>query len=257
MSTLTSRYKPLLFSEKLAPNAAGQLTLCRAASLAMAYDASTNGDWTTNADGSKWGRAKIKNMLERMRAATGEPLRDGYNQSHVPAFLSAMRAPGATWEQANVPWEDLIADLKTDYVVELAGNVSHTPADSPLRKYVNPVDHDILLLDYKDGRITFIDPMTPHGTRRYIRSAPAEHFKQFGSEFRTGGNYTAGRVKRGRYSDMAILRREQGSDQISALKAKIAKLDSDIAWIMKENSELEKTLRDVEAALVPVNDLLS
>lgn len=246
MSTQTARYKPLLFSEKLAPNSAGQYTLCRAASLAMGYDAVTNGDWTTNPDGSRWGRVKIKNMLERMRSATGEPLRDGYNQTHVPAFLKAMGAPPDAWEQANVAWTGLIGDLNSGFVVELAGNVRHTPDNSPLRKYVNPVDHDIIMLDYKSGRISFIDPMTPHGARRYIRWAPASDFQQFGSEFRTNGNYIAGRLKRGKYSDLAILRRKgAGVDQAK----RINELEQDLSLSHQEVLALQGDLDEIQGYL--------
>jgi len=228
MSVVTNKYNPLLFSERVAPNANGALTLCRAASLAMGYDAATNGDWTTNANGSRWGRAKIKRALEKMRAETGEPLRDGYNQSHQAAFLRAIGAPEDAWEAYNRSWSDIAQSLRSGWTVELAGNVVHTPADSPLRKYVNPVDHDILLLGINDKtkRVRFIDPMTPHGTRKYIRSAPSAHFRQFGSEFRADGTYIAGRMRRGRYSDAA----GAGSPAlIERLKKKVADLSKAVS----------------------------
>ena len=254
MSTVTSRYKPLLFSEKLAPNGAGALTMCRGASLAMAYDAGTNGDWTTNPDGSRWGRAKIKNMLDKMRLATGEPLRDGYNQGHVDEFLKAMGAPPDTWQVDNNPWPDLIADLKSGFVVELAGNVRHTPADSPLRKYVNPVDHDILMLDFKDNRIAFIDPMTPHGTARYVRWAPADHFKKFGSEFAISGRYVAGRVKRGKYSDVAKAKAPDAN--VAALKQKVADLRAALDDVDAENILLLDRVQDIEDATLSIRNII-
>jgi len=257
MSVQTAKYKPILFSERLAPNGAGAFTMCRGASLAMAFDAGTNGDWTTNPDGSRWGRAKIKNMLDRMRVATGEPQRDSYNQGHVPEFLKAMGAPPEAYQTANVSWADLIADLKSGFVVELAGNTRHTSVDSPLRKYVNPVDHDILMVDYKDGRIAFIDPMTPHGTARYIRWAPAQHFEQFASEFRTGGNNVAGRIKRGKYSEINLsrqrmakalkdvsLRNEQLASRISGLVDENGRLDTQISTLEFEVASLQGQIEE-------------
>jgi hypothetical protein len=254
MAATIDRYNPRLFSERLAPNASGSYTLCRAAVLAMMYDAGTLGEWTTNPSGSRWGKAKVKGALEDMRAATGEPLRDGYNQSHADDFLRGINAPTDAYDVRNVGWSDLEDDLRRGYSVDLAGDVKHTPLGSPLRKYVDPVAHDILLLRINDrtGRITFIDPMTPPG-QKAIRTAPIADFRAFGSEFRNNGAYTAGRVKKGKYTQEAILRARGTADgpttanlkaRIETLKQEILDLETQAVTDNTEISTLEQALAD-------------
>lgn len=204
-------YRPLLFSERVEPNDLGKFDLCRAASLAMGIDAATLGEWTTNANGSKWGKAKIKRALEKMRAATGEEGRGSYNQGHMDDFLRGVNFPVEAYERFNKPMSEIKQTLKT-HVVFLAGDVRHTPAASPLRKYVNPnVGHEIILTGISnDGtKIAFIDPMTPHGTKRYQRWAPVAHFAKFGSEFKEGKDYIAGRMKRGQYTQAKVVARNR------------------------------------------------
>jgi hypothetical protein len=211
----------------------------------MMYDAGTLGEWTTTPSGERWGRAKIKNALVDMRTATGEPERVGYNQSHADDFLRGINAPEDAYQARNLEWDDIERDLRNGYTVDLAGNVAHTPANSPLRKYVNPVDHDILLLRINDKtkRITFIDPMTPPG-QKAIRTAPIADFKAFGSEFCTNGGYIYGRLKKGRYTEAALIRQDQGGADVAALKARIEALKVDIqalqAQAVKDTAAIDK-----------------
>jgi hypothetical protein len=243
----------MLFSERLAPLPDGSFNLCRAASLAMMYDAATNGDWTTSPNGSRWGRTKIKDALEDMRKSAGpDPEGDGYNQSHQAAFLRGVGAPEDAWQQFNTFWPNIADALRNGWTVELAGNVKHVPADSPLRKYVNPVAHDIILIDIVPDRVLFIDPMTPHGASPYVRSAPISHFQQFGSEFRTSaGNYTAGRMKRGKYSDVAQAKAQEPAD-VARLRDKIEVQQQELAQqdrlIESLNIDLADTEKDLNTA---------
>ena len=244
MAATIDRYNPRLFSERLAPNASGSYTLCRAAVLAMMYDAGTLGEWTTTPSGARWGKAQVKKALVDMRAATGEPDRDGYNQSHAVDFLRGIGAPVDAYDVRNAPWFDIEDDLRHGYSVDLAGDVKHTPAGSPLRKYVDPVAHDILLLRINDKtkRITFIDPMTPPG-QKHIRTAPIADFRAFGSEFRTNGAYTAGRVKKGRYTQEAIVqRRILASPGILDLQKRILVLERQIKNFAEQAATDDKTI---------------
>ena len=238
MSVKTELYKPLLFSEREAPDVNGQLDKCRAASFAMIFDAGTNGDWTTNRDGTKWGRAKIRKAQERMVAKVGN--RDGYNQSHMDEFAAGIGVPANVWQMRNVQFWHIIKDLQDKtHCYELAGDVKHTPVGSPLRTYVNPnVGHDIALVAINRAltKIAFIDPMTPHGTRKYIRWAPVEHFKKFASEFAVDGKVVAGRVRRGWWSDEAIARRKHA--------ALVLKLQMDLLALQKEWKKQQNELSD-------------
>jgi hypothetical protein len=273
MAVSTSQYEPLLFSERLA---APPMNLCRAASLAMAWDAATNGDWTTNPDGSRWGAPKIEEALRDMRKAAGPDTDgNGYNQGHVPEFLRAIDAPVDAYEVRNVEFSKLIDDLEAGYVVELAGNAKHTPQGSPLRKYVGDVAHDILLLKVNDGRISFIDPMTPHGTAGYVRTAPIGDFRDFGSEFRTNGSYVAGRVKRGEHSLVARRTAAQAAiivdvqkkllvcqklnkeavEELETADAKVEHLENRVDELKARVAELESVYVDIDAVLTEITDI--
>lgn len=252
MPATPEKYRPLLFSELVSLNSEGKADLCRPATLAMLYDMATLGAWTTNPNGSRWGKARIVKTLRAMRNATGEPDRGSYNQGHVPAFLQAMGAPANTWEKYNRPWRDIVQSLKDGYAVELSGDVRHTPAGSPLRKYVNPnVGHNIALvgINPEKQRVAFIDPMTPHGVSKYVRWAPYSHFKAFAKEFADGTNLVAGRVKKGRFSIGRVVREQMSRIVLDVQKKldaeqKISRgLEEDLAEAGQAQVELQKKLQ--------------
>jgi hypothetical protein len=207
LTVRTASYNPLLISERVEPNDVGQLDLCRAASFLMVWDSATNGDYTTFPNGSRWGRGKIKSTLTRMRKATGEELRGAYNTSHMDEFAKGAGIPAGAWQMQIVKFSSVVQGLKDGFAYTLSGDVARTPSKSPLRKYVNPnVGHDIALIRLsKDGKkIAFVDPMTPHGTRRYLRWAPVSDFQKFAKEFAdSAGRVVAGRIKKGSYSVMS------------------------------------------------------
>lgn len=221
------KYRPLLFSERVEPNDVGKFDLCLACTLLMSFDAATLGEWTKNPNGTNWGKAKIKKALERARAATGEELRGAYNQSHLDDFLRGVAVPDNIVQLYNRPMSDIKQSLKDGYTVGIAGDVKHTPANSPLRKYVNGnVGHAILLTRIlKDGsKIAFIDPMTPHGTKKYERWAPANDFFKFMSEFRVGKDNVAFRLKRGKYTQAREVARDRAR-LITQLQERIVAID--------------------------------
>jgi hypothetical protein len=219
MVARTDDYRPLLISEHLQRNDIGKLTLCRAASLLMGVCAATNGEFVTNVNGTTWGKAKIKSALNRMMKATGDASRDGYNQSHMDDFLVGLGFDYDAWSRFNRPFDDIIEKLKNRHVVFLAGDVKHTPANSPLRKYVDPnIGHEIILVSVNKAgdRIRFIDPMTPHGTKKYLRSAPIKDFRLFGSEFKANNDFIAGIMRKGYYT-LANTARRQAQAEINSV----------------------------------------
>ena len=203
MPVRTDRYNPLLISERVEPNDVGQLDLCRAASFLMVWDAATNGDATTYPNGKRWGKARIRNTLAKMRRATGDELRGSYNTGHMDEFAKGAGIPPNAWEPQFLPFASLVQGLQDGYAYTLSGDVRHTPPGSPLRKYVNGgVGHDTALIRISDDleQIAFIDPMTPHGTAKYLRWAPRRDFRLFAKEFETAGSIVSGRIKKGYYS---------------------------------------------------------
>jgi hypothetical protein len=254
MAVDTKEYVPLLVSERVEPNAVGRYDLCRAAVLAMLLNGGTNGEWMTNPNGTRWGKAKIAKLLERMRKATGAVSRGSFNQGHVDEFLKGAGWKGSPYETQNVPWKDIVAGLKEGkWGYSLSGDVKHTPQGSPLRKYVNGnVGHNIYLSKLsKDGkRIAFIDPMTPHGTAKYLRWAPVAHFRQFASEFAKAGRVVAGRVKKGYYTSANKVRHNRAT---VILKLQNDLLDLQKLWTVQQSElivlddKLEKRAAKIDA----------
>ncbi len=215
MSVTDIRYKPLLVSERIEPNDLGQYDLCRAAVFAMMLNGSTNGEWMKNLDGTDWGRKKLKRMLEKMRAKTGQVLRGSFNTSHMAAFAKGVGWPADTWDPEIKTFRHFKAGLATGkWNYSLSGDVKYTPAGSPLRKWVNPgVGHNIFVgWITKDGdHMGFIDPMTPHGTKRVVRWAPTWHFRAFASKFKdASGRIVCGRVRKGVNTEANRVRRNRG-----------------------------------------------
>lgn len=217
MPATVGKYVPLLFSERLVPDKMGQLDLCRAATLAMGWDACTLGEWTTNRNGSRWGKKKIKSNLSRMRKMIGDL--DGYNQSHMDDFLLAVKAPRRAWIEVNGTFDELRDALADDFTVTASGDVKDTPADSKMRRFVNAgVAHSVLYtcIHFREGKpdiIGYIDPMTPHGTPWYRRHVPAWHAKGFLERFsfREGGEkrYVWGKMKKGHYTEAKAVARDR------------------------------------------------
>jgi len=270
MAVSSEAYVPLLVSEKLSRNPNGQLDLCRAAVLAMLLNTGTDGEWMTKPNGRDWGKKRMTKLLEGMRKATGDPARGSYNQGHVSSFVRGADGPTDAYEVANAPWAAIVAGLEVGkWCYDLAGDVRDTPEGSPLRKYVNPdVGHDIFLLKIsKDGeRIAFIDPMTPPGTKNYVRWAPTSHFRQFAQRFMYGSNrrVVAGRVKKGYYSEANKVRRnKQGAleeqrvqilelkQQVVSKQAKLQALRDDLALCNEQEDPnvIERLEADLDIAL--------
>ena len=267
MAVDSRQYRPTLIDEHLDMQDVdndGDLdaTLCRAAATAMALDCMTDGEWTRTVKGERWGRARIKTLLKRMRAATGEPNRAGYNQSHVDDFVRGAGFPTEIIRIFNKSMPDLKKKLKEGFVVTLAGDVAGTPATSPLRKYVNPgVGHEIIITRInKDGtKAAFIDPMTRHGTRKYERWAPWSHFQGFAKRFGTSSARIAEIWKRGRLTEakdvarnraVVILQLQNALADLQKLWKKqqleLSDQDDTIAALRAKANELEAALDECE-----------
>jgi hypothetical protein len=262
MAVSTLLYRPTLIDEHLDMRDVdkdGDLdaTLCRAAATAMALDAMTNGEWTRTVKGDRWGRARIKTLLQRMRMATGEPLRSGYNQSHVDEFVRGAGFPTDIIRIYNKPMKDIKGKLKDGFTVTLAGDVRGTPVNSPLRRYVNPgVGHEIIITRVSgDGtRAAFIDPMTRHGTVNYERWAPWSHFVGFAKRFVTGGNAIAEIWKRGRLTEAKEVARDRAR-VIEDLQGRLLRLSKEWEKQQRELITCDETIQKLSGDLADCRQL--
>jgi len=261
MAVDSKQYRPTLIDEHLDMrdvDGDGDLdaTLCRAAATAMALDAMTDGEWTRTVKGERWGRARIKALLKRMRDATGEPTREGYNQSHVPAFVKGAGFPADTARVFNKSMPDIKTKLQEGFVVTLAGDVAGAPVGSPLRKYVNPgVGHEIIITRIsKDGtKAAFIDPMTRHGTRAYERWAPWSHFQGFAKRFGTPAARIAEVWRRGSLTEAKLVARDR-ANVIKKLQRDLLALQALWEKQQKELVTQDVTIEKLDAQVAKLKD---
>lgn len=268
MAVKSRLYRPTLIDEHLDMRDVdddGDLdaTLCRAAATAMALDAMTDGEWTRNTVGNRWGKARIKTLLKRMRAATGEPNRQGYNQSHVDDFVRGAGFPTDIIRIYNKPMSDIKARLKAGFTVTLAGDVKGTPAGSPLRRHVNAgVGHEIIVtrLSADGKKAWFIDPMTRYGTTPYERLAPWPHFVGFAKRFMVSGNAIAEIWERGRLTQAKEVARDRATTLLKVQRAlsdlqkvwkeqqlELIEQDKHIETLRKRRDELRAALGECES----------
>lgn len=256
MAVNAMKYRPLLFSERtnvrdIDGDGDLDLTLCRASCTAMGFDATTLGEWTTSPNGQRWGRARISTALERMRRATGEPNRPGYNTSHTDDFLRGVGAPTEAGELYIRTFPEILKSLEEGWVISMSGNVGKINGPSPMKKYVNPVPHEMLLtrLSKNKNGIAFIDPMTPHGVSRYERWAEKAHVRQFGSAFRNAnGQYVAVRFKRGKYTEAREVARDRARVilQLQGNFANLKKLwEQQQVELGKQDEEIEQLKQQI------------
>lgn len=262
-------YRPLLVDEHLNMRDVdndGDLdaTLCRASATLMALDAWTGGGLTTKATGTKWGKAQIRNALGKMRRQTGEPDRYGYNQTHVYDFVRAMGLPSSSFTVFNQSMPEIRKKLEDGFVVTLAGDVGLTPVGSPLRRYVNPVGHEIIVTRInKDGtKAAFIDPMTPHGTLRYERWAPWSHFADFAGRFGVPKARVAEIWKRGYGSEAEKQRRQKAGyrGDLIETERQLASAEDELASTKQaltlcQNTDPQLRITELEGALEEIKDI--
>lgn len=196
-------------SERLMPRTATGFNGCRVTVQYRATAYATLRESLTQANGNPKGVSHYRADLLRMRKATREPDRDGFNQGHTdelasgigaltPAFFN--RAPAAIW------------DALDDSVVSVAGNPSTIPGASEMERLAAArgwprVNHQLLLEDkrIRDGvrEVLIGDPMVPQSQRGYhgdwVKWDEAVAFMR--SKFlENNGNPVAERYVRGAWS---------------------------------------------------------
>ena len=187
MMPSTNKLKLHLASEKLVT----PYTLCRAsADFAATMGASTN-EAGIGTNGRPLTKMARRAMLLRAKKAGGED-RSGYGQRHVKAMHQAM-FPGmpnpievVTRDFAEELWQHLgrNSDNKAedgprrgDFVISVSLDLSAVPATSPLRRWTNPVFHQVALwVRSKDNSSAYVlDGMAPYTDGMNGYWAPRAH----------------------------------------------------------------------------------
>lgn len=246
MATTKEAFRPLLISEKLVT----PLTLCRAAVTGMGWAMSTMGESTTFPVGQQYGNGAFEKQLKQARKNTGEPERKGYNQSHVSDFLKAFDSPLRLKDvKYNQMRPKIRESLQGNFAISMAGSTAKTPAASKLRKWVNPVAHQLLFFDWeggvRTGTVAFIDPMTPPNNSNYVRRVPVREMWQFGSKFQFLKRYVCERYSIGKYTRAAITRRDMAQLTLQVQEKLVAALkgwqeaDAEVEELIEKYNELD------------------
>jgi hypothetical protein len=154
--------KPVFYSERL-----WNLKSCGIASIANACALATHNESALTAQGWTKGKAgRRADLLRGWKAFKSEPDNNGIpDQADVERMLKAMYAwlpmPRNTRASMSQVW-----DWLDGHAVSIALDLSAVPAVDALRRYTNPVAHQVVIYDRQtvNGRrvVRCIDPMHPH-----------------------------------------------------------------------------------------------
>lgn len=190
---------------------------CRIATLIHFVDIASLGEAVTRPNGKRLGKRAYRNLLDRMREATGIPDREGYNQGHIPQMMQAGFPRYPAVDLFNTTWDRISSSVQNGFAVSIAGQAGkspgHTgiPAGSPLRQHTT-VDHQILAVRERtrEGVAHWLiyDPMVPWNPRHRGYWVPRDHVRMFADRFEVGGDYVAERVKIGGWSQVAECHRD-------------------------------------------------
>lgn len=176
---------------------------------------------------------------------------DGFNRDDA-LYAYRIVFPWGDAESFSPTLNELRDALEGGYFISLSGNTKHTSADCPLRRYVNPVDHEIGLARFnKSGtRVLVYEPMNPN--------KPVwvdwEDVKRFASEFKnSSGRHVAIRFKTG-WSTFSNSVKRIYTKRLDSVRAKRDdavderdRLQKDVESLTSEVSDLEMALRLCES----------
>lgn len=267
MAVEPARYRPPFASERLLPKTIHGFNGCRVAATWMAVAIATLGESTLNKNGTPKGTPQKRADLTRMRAATGEPNRPGFNTSHTRFFVEALDAPVP--ELFRGSFAELWADKSVAYTI--AGNPSTLKGASKLealaaKRSWSGADHELLLThvrDEDDGLI--FDPMVPQSGSYKGDRIPKHEIRQFMlsdalvqggvllAEVYPVGGWTAAEVARRRCARRLEAQEADLREVIKKLRVTIKELqenpDPDIDQLIREArlDSLNDALREIEA----------
>ena len=274
--TQSQKLKLYLASEKLVR----PYTLCRAsADFAATMGASLN-EYGVGRNGRPMSKMARRAALLRAKKAGGED-RSGYGQRHVKQMHQAM-FPGApnpievvTRDFADDLWQHLGRNSddskldgprRGDFVISVALDLSAVPSTSPLRRWTNPVFHQVSLwVRSKDNSSAYVlDGMAPYSDGMNGYWAPRSHIAKAAKAIEEGyvicelypvGEWTAERQmakkKNATINEYAVANETQ-RETIVRLQARKAELAGQLQSLQDSSSEqiddLQAELEACEAA---------
>ncbi len=211
---------------------------CRLSVLVSARAFETLGEELTRPNGKPYDR-KLRTVLMRsLRAATGRGRNaPGYTRDNALRAYAKVFGEDANAVRANDRPRIIKDNLEDGWFYSISGNTGRTRPGSPLRRFVNPVAHEIGIapFPYPNGDVDVCEPMSPM-SRGWVR-VPWKDIKAFSSEFAFDmGRRVCIRFKTGRYTEAAMVRRRKNDA--------LAKLTSTNVKLVKAN---RTGRRDVDA----------
>ena len=183
MAATRDKFRPRQLSERFDT----PLITCSLHSWYTANQASFLGENLIRGTGAPFGLTAMKNEFAKAWRAVRQEGDKGYGTTDFNKFMGALGSPVTLNQVKFIRGRDDIRNaLGAGHVITMAGNVGKTPANSPLRADVNPVDHRMAFKDLK--RINNVwytrlyDPMTPQGSSRWGKWVPLNHVRWIVSE---------------------------------------------------------------------------
>ncbi len=245
MTATVERYRPRFISERRMSPTNG----CRFSVLSMAVQSVTLGERFTKPNGDRFDVAAMTSVMKRLRANSGGKVNgDSFNR---PEAIRAWRVTFPDLIGHAVPiderWSAIVRNLKSGhYGYSISGNVSEVRADSPLRRYVNEVGHELWLNAIHDasGDIYVYDPMGPqaHYDGFWV---PARDVKAFSGKFMDYGRRVTIRFRKGSGTEAAKV-----TEQLRRVRRERNKLTQ----LLLTCSSDKETLREQRRAAVRSNE---
>lgn len=256
-----SRYRPPFASERLLKPTASGFNGCRLSAAWSGIAVATLGESTMTPTGNVKGTAGRRADLRKMLQGTGEPNRDGFNQSHVAGYHAAVGQPAPDIFSGS--FEKLWGDKNAAYTIAghprgMTGTKIMSLASS--RGWSN-VSHELLLLhNRKSDSCVIYDPMHPQSGSYRGDRVPKAEIRRFMTNpaVGIGGALNAERYPVGGWTAERKTKRrlESRIDRITAEFSKVeARLRARIAEL--ENGVPPDCATEVEAAKKGVLDAIA
>lgn len=218
--------------------------------------AATLGESIIWGTGQPYGVQALKTRFKRGWTAADHDRNDsGYGRVDFNNFMEGIGSPIRLDDvKFTRDRDDITAALDNNAVIVMAGNTKGCRPASPLRKYVNEVDHRMAFkfLRVKDGKkeTRMYDPMTPYNDKAHWgKWVPLQDMFDFGLRFKHAGLFYAERFVSGHFTREAKARRN-GAKAVLKVQERVVELQQELhvcqQVVAKKNERIEWLLARLE-----------